>query len=51
LSILYIKGVLLPNKNLNKTGNTGINVTFRRVRVTTVAADKQKVLHILRVCL
>ena len=25
-------------------------MTFRRVRVTTVAVDKQKVLHILSVC-
>jgi len=27
------------------------NVTLRRVRVTTVAVEKQQVLHILSVCL
>jgi hypothetical protein len=27
------------------------NVTLRRVRATTVAVEKQKVLHILSVCL
>jgi hypothetical protein len=31
----------------NKTGNVRINVTLRRVRVTIVATEKQKVLHIL----
>jgi len=33
------------------TGNVCVNVTSRRVRVTTVAAEKQLVLYILSVCL
>jgi hypothetical protein len=37
-------------KNLifNKTGNAGINVTLRRVRVTIVVVGKQKLLDKLR---
>ena len=35
----------------NKTGNVRINVKFRRVLATTVAVEKQQVLHNLRVCL
>ena len=36
------QGGILPNNNLNETGNTGINVTYGRVRTTTVAVEKQK---------
>jgi hypothetical protein len=36
---LYRRGQGLPKSN--KTGNVGINVTLRRVRVTTVAMEKQ----------
>jgi hypothetical protein len=36
---------------LNKTGDVCINVTLRRVRVTTGVLEKQVVLHILNVCL
>ena len=34
----------------NKTANARINVTWRRVRVTIVAVEKQYVLRILSVC-
>ena len=37
--------------NRNKTGNERINITLRRLRATTVAVEKQLVLHILSVCL
>jgi hypothetical protein len=30
-------------------GNARINVTLRRVRVTIIAVEKQKVVHILKV--
>ena len=40
--------VNVKNK-INKTGNVHINITLRRVHVTTVAVEKQKVLHILNV--
>jgi hypothetical protein len=33
----------------NKAGNVRINVTLRRVRVTIVAVEKQKVLRVLSV--
>jgi hypothetical protein len=33
----------------NRTGNAGINVIWKRVRVTSIAVKKQKVLHILSV--
>jgi len=39
----YIQGT-------NKTGNARTKIPLRRVRVTTVAVEKQKVLHILSVC-
>jgi hypothetical protein len=35
---------------LNKTSNAHINVTFRRVRVTTVAVEKQSKYYILCGC-
>jgi hypothetical protein len=35
----------------NMRGNVDINVTLRRLRVTTVAVEKQEILHILSVCL
>jgi len=34
----------------DKTGNARVKVVLRHVRVTTVAVEKQKVLHILSVC-
>ena len=37
--------------NYKKTGNLSINVILKRVRVNTVAVEKQYVLHILSVCL
>jgi hypothetical protein len=37
--------------NLHKGGNVRINVTLRRVRVTTVTVEKQEVLNNLTVCL
>jgi len=39
------------HKPNHKTDNERINVTLRRLRVTTVAVEKQLVLHILSVCL
>ena len=39
------------HKPIHKTDNERINVTLRRLRVTTVAVEKQLVLHILSVCL
>jgi len=39
------------HKQTNKAGNVPINVTLRCVRVTTVADEKLKVLHILPLCL
>jgi hypothetical protein len=36
--------------NRNKTGNERINVTLRCLRATTVAVEKQLILHILSVC-
>jgi len=35
--------------NLNQAGNVCTNVTFRRVRVTSFAMEKQQVSHILSV--
>jgi hypothetical protein len=40
----------LRNPKLNNSGNERINVTYRCVRVTIVAVEKQEVLHILCVC-
>ena len=39
----------LYNGTRNKTGNILINVTLRRVRVTTVAEQKQEVFHAMSV--
>jgi hypothetical protein len=41
---IYVNYIL---DHRNKTGNVLTNVTFRRIRVTIVAVEKQKVLHIL----
>jgi hypothetical protein len=35
----------------DKTGNVRAKVALRHVRVTTVAVEKQKVVHILSVCI
>jgi hypothetical protein len=43
--------LLADSSEKNKTACVRINVTLRRVRVTIVAVEKQKVLHILSVCL
>jgi hypothetical protein len=37
--------------NLNKARNVHINITLKRVRVTTVVVEKQYVLQNLTVCL
>lgn len=42
---------VLHASNPNKAGTVRINVTLRRVRVTTLAVEKQSLLHIQSVCL
>ena len=52
--VLYLShepSVVLHGTLYYRTGNVLVNVTLRRVRVTTVAVQKQEVLHILSVCL
>jgi len=36
---------------IHKAGNVRVNETFRHVRKTSIAMEKQYVLHILSVCL
>ena len=42
---------LLPCCILNTTGSACINITLRRIRVTTVDVEKQKILQFLSVYL
>jgi len=42
---------LQPHPESNESGTVCIHVKFRHVRVTTVAVEKQYVLHILSLCL
>ena len=48
--IYFIKFNNLFRQTTRQTIQLLINVTMRRVRATTVAVEKQKVLHILSVC-
>jgi len=51
--MLYAVLINLTKNMINQiqAGNIRINIILRRIRDTTVAVVKQKVLHILSVCL
>ena len=51
ISCLNNETTLYFNTYIKKRGNESVNVVLRHVRVTAVAVQKQKVLHILSVCL
>jgi len=51
MGVYHFEDLTLRWDDINKTGNVRITLTIRRLRVTTVAVQQQKVLHILSVCL
>jgi len=50
LYVLY-KAASFPVTFINRRDNVHINVTLRSVSVTIVTVEKEKLLHILNVCL